>query len=63
MSLLTKFISSDLSSRKSKDGHESNEIVWNFAEAAFQGTHADVLEIFDCCYAGDLGRQGGFSTR
>ncbi|KAL8952485.1 MAG: hypothetical protein Q9222_001588 [Ikaeria aurantiellina] len=39
-------------------------VVWNLAEAALQQTQADVLEIFDCCYAGDLfGRSRGFGTR
>lgn len=34
-------------------------VVWNFAEAALQQTQAHILEIFDCCYAGDLGRGSG----
>ncbi|MCJ1265850.1 Phosphatidylinositol-4-phosphate 5-kinase [Lobaria immixta] len=33
-----------------------NEVVWGHLEDNFQHTKADVLEIFDCCYAGDLGR-------
>jgi hypothetical protein len=37
-------------------------IVWNYTEANLQDTYADVLVIFDCCYAGDLGRAGR-STR
>jgi Caspase domain len=36
----------------------TDNIVWNFTEASLQDTYADVLEIFDCCYAGDLGRAG-----
>ncbi|MCJ1423610.1 hypothetical protein MMC29_001494 [Sticta canariensis] len=32
-----------------------NEVVWDNLENNFQHTKADVLEIFDCCYAGDLG--------
>ncbi|KAI4092361.1 MAG: hypothetical protein LQ339_007958 [Xanthoria mediterranea] len=41
-------------------------VVWNYAEAALQQTKADILEIFDCCYAGDLARGScgrGFGTR
>lgn len=40
--------------------------MWNYAEAALQQTKADILEIFDCCYAGDLARGScgrGFGTR
>lgn len=37
--------------------------MWSYAEASLQDTRADVFEIFDCCYAGDLGRGRGFSTR
>ena len=40
--------------------------MWNFAEFALQKTQADIFEIFDCCYAGDLGRGScgwGFGTR
>lgn len=40
-----------------------DRVVWNYAEASLQDTRADVFEIFDCCYAGDLGRGRGFSTR
>jgi hypothetical protein len=32
-----------------------NKVIWNRAEALLQDTRADVLEIFDCCYAGNLG--------
>ncbi|KAL8848727.1 MAG: hypothetical protein Q9221_006271 [Calogaya cf. arnoldii] len=45
---------------------EPATVVWNFAEAALQQTQADIFEIFDCCYAGDLGRGSGgrgFGTR
>ncbi|KAL8894256.1 MAG: hypothetical protein Q9192_004478 [Flavoplaca navasiana] len=41
-------------------------VVWNYAEASLRQTLADIFEIFDCCYAGDLGRgsRGGvFGTR
>ncbi|KAF7531834.1 hypothetical protein G7054_g8499 [Neopestalotiopsis clavispora] len=31
-----------------------NEVVWNSAEEIIKQTKADVLVIFDCCYAGDL---------
>lgn len=37
--------------------------MWNYAESNLQHIDADVFEIFDCCYAGDLGRGRGFSTR
>lgn len=32
-----------------------NKVIWNRAEHLLQDTRADVLEIFDCCYAGSLG--------
>ena len=32
-----------------------NKIIWNRTENLLQDTRADVLEIFDCCYAGSLG--------
>ena len=32
-----------------------NKVIWNRAEDLLQDTRADVLEIFDCCYAGNLG--------
>lgn len=38
-------------------------VVWNLAEANLEYTRADVFEIFDCCYAGYLGRGPRFSTR
>ncbi|KAL8950187.1 MAG: hypothetical protein Q9222_003765 [Ikaeria aurantiellina] len=47
-------------------GHpeELNEVVWGPIEDNFQHTKGDVLEIFDCCYAGDLGRtRQPWSTR
>ena len=34
---------------------ELNKVIWNRAEDLLQDTQADVLEIFDCCYAGNLG--------
>ena len=40
-----------------------NTVIWNKTEALLQDTHADVLQIFDCCYAGSLGQaQGGART-
>ena len=30
-------------------------VVWNRTEGILQDAHADVLQIFDCCYAGNLG--------
>ena len=41
-------------------------VVWNHAEFSLHHTLADIFEIFDCCYAGDLGRGsrgGAFGTR
>lgn len=39
-------------------------VIWNHTEGLLNDTHADILVIFDCCYAGDLGRfGGGLSTR
>ena len=39
-----------------------NKVIWNRAEDLLQDTRADVLEIFDCCYAGNLGTRSP-STR
>lgn len=36
-----------------------DRIVWNRTEICLQGAEADILEIFDCCYAGDLGPPRG----
>ncbi|MCJ1423613.1 Phosphatidylinositol-4-phosphate 5-kinase [Sticta canariensis] len=38
----------------SEDAEQLNDVVWAHLEDNFQHTKADVLEIFDCCYAGDL---------
>ncbi|KAL9606635.1 MAG: hypothetical protein Q9179_000221 [Wetmoreana sp. 5 TL-2023] len=38
-------------------------VVWNYAEASLQSTKADIFEIFDCCYAGDLRSGRGCGTR
>ncbi|KAL8736924.1 MAG: hypothetical protein Q9181_002189 [Wetmoreana brouardii] len=38
-------------------------VVWNHAETSLQRTRADIFEIFDCCYAGDLRSGRGFGTR
>jgi len=35
---------------------DRNEIIWNNIDNMFEHIKADMLEIFDCCYAGDLGR-------
>ena len=43
--------------------YEVEHVKWHFAEASLQRTTSDVFVIFDCCYAGDAGRAGGFSTR
>lgn len=32
-----------------------NRVVWNYSENNLRGNQSDVLEIFDCCYAGTLG--------
>ncbi|KAI4175771.1 MAG: hypothetical protein LQ343_001384 [Gyalolechia ehrenbergii] len=53
----------ELSSKRVPTVDRLDTVVWNLAEAALQQTKADVLEIFDCCYAGDLGRGRGFGTR
>ncbi|KAL9023831.1 MAG: hypothetical protein Q9180_008091 [Flavoplaca navasiana] len=34
---------------------ERNRLVWNKTEKLLRDAEADVLEIFDCCYAGTLG--------
>ena len=35
-----------------------NKVTWNCAEGNLLNTFADVLQIFDCCYAGSLGHRG-----
>ncbi|KAL8709711.1 MAG: hypothetical protein Q9225_007413, partial [Loekoesia sp. 1 TL-2023] len=35
-----------------------NRIIWNKTEALLKDAKADVLEIFDCCYAGALVQRG-----
>ena len=35
-----------------------NTAVWNKTEHILHDTQADVLQIFDCCYAGSLGTRG-----
>ncbi|MCJ1401715.1 hypothetical protein MMC11_004932 [Xylographa trunciseda] len=42
---------------------ELNKVIWNRAEDLLQDTQADVLEIFDCCYAGNLGNVRSTPTR
>ncbi|MCJ1431894.1 hypothetical protein MMC27_001250 [Xylographa pallens] len=42
---------------------ELNKVIWNRAEDLLQDTQADVLEIFDCCYAGNLGNVRSPPTR
>ncbi|KAL8920451.1 MAG: hypothetical protein Q9172_004498 [Xanthocarpia lactea] len=56
----------ELTGERSPTIDEPATVVWNFAEAALQQTQGDIFEIFDCCYAGDLGRGSGgrgFGTR
>ena len=51
--------SNPLDARKVMD-----RVTWNTTEVNLQDTHADVLQIFDCCSAGTLGSEtgrGGFS--
>ncbi|KAI4221144.1 MAG: hypothetical protein L6R36_007112 [Xanthoria steineri] len=38
---------------------ERNRLVWNKTEDLLRPAEADVLEIFDCCYAGTLGLARG----
>ena len=40
-----------------------NEIIWNDAESLLKGSAGDVLIIFDCCAAGNLGRDIGVRGR
>ena len=42
---------------------ELNKVIWNRAEGLLVDTRADVLEIFDCCYAGNLGDDRSLQTR
>ena len=35
-----------------------NSVIWNHTESNLLETFADVLQIFDCCYAGSLGDRG-----
>ncbi|KAL8801501.1 MAG: hypothetical protein Q9182_004404 [Xanthomendoza sp. 2 TL-2023] len=56
----------ELTGERSPTIDDPAKVVWNFAEAALQQTQGDIFEIFDCCYAGDLGRGSGgrgFGTR
>ncbi|MCJ1318298.1 hypothetical protein MMC15_003626 [Xylographa vitiligo] len=36
-----------------------DKVIWNRTETNLQDTHADVLQVFDCCYAGTLGTDRG----
>ncbi|KAL8740280.1 MAG: hypothetical protein Q9190_006998 [Brigantiaea leucoxantha] len=53
----------ELSGKRTPSMDEWDTVVWNHAEAALKNTKADIFEIFDCCYAGDLGRGRTFGTR
>ncbi|KAL9040449.1 MAG: hypothetical protein Q9214_004482, partial [Letrouitia sp. 1 TL-2023] len=53
----------ELSGKRTPSLDEYDTVVWNYAESALKNTKADIFEIFDCCYAGDLGRSRGFGTR
>ncbi|KAG4435036.1 hypothetical protein IFR05_009492 [Cadophora sp. M221] len=39
------------------------DITWNHVEGNLQETRADVLQIFDCCHASDLGRGSNLNPR
>ncbi|KAH7330215.1 hypothetical protein BKA65DRAFT_54129 [Rhexocercosporidium sp. MPI-PUGE-AT-0058] len=39
------------------------DITWNLVEGNLQETRADVLQIFDCCHASDLGRGSNLNSR
>ncbi|KAL8862604.1 MAG: hypothetical protein Q9178_001102 [Gyalolechia marmorata] len=56
----------ELTGERSPTIDDPATVVWNIAEAPLQQTKGDIFEIFDCCYAGDLGRSSGgrgFDTR
>ncbi|KAL8818522.1 MAG: hypothetical protein Q9223_002864 [Gallowayella weberi] len=56
----------ELTGERSPTIDDPATVVWNYAEGALQKTQGDIFEIFDCCYAGDLGRGSGgrgFGTR
>ena len=36
-----------------------NSVIWNNTESNLRDIESDVLQIFDCCYAGTLGTRGG----
>lgn len=48
----------------SEDTEDLDDVVWAHIEDNFRHTKADVLEIFDCCYAGNLNdTRQGWGTR
>ena len=47
----------------SDDHDKINKVIWNHAEFNLQNTNADIFEIFDCCYAGNIGRTRGYEKR
>ncbi|KAL9038912.1 MAG: hypothetical protein Q9180_002845 [Flavoplaca navasiana] len=56
----------ELTGKRSPTIDQPASVVWNHAEFSLHHTLADIFEIFDCCYAGDLGRGsrgGAFGTR
>ncbi|KAI9798991.1 MAG: Phosphatidylinositol-4-phosphate 5-kinase [Piccolia ochrophora] len=55
----------ELSGKRTPADHadDLDVVIWNNAELTLQNTLADIFEIFDCCYAGDLGRGRAWSTR
>lgn len=52
-----------VSGKRAPSKDVSDLVQWNTAEAPLQHTKADVFEILDCCYAGDLGKSGLSSMR
>ncbi|RDL32075.1 uncharacterized protein BP5553_09477 [Venustampulla echinocandica] len=49
--------------RRNQQESEWDHIVWNRTEHILKDTQSDVLVIFDCCYANDLGRGGPLNPR
>ncbi|KAL8828692.1 MAG: hypothetical protein Q9170_006495 [Blastenia crenularia] len=45
---------------REKNKRDRNNVVWNKTEELLKPAEADVLEIFDCCYAGELANRGEY---
>ena len=54
----------ELAGRKSLFDYQSevNRVIWNSAESNLLGTNGDVLQIFDCCFAGHKESRGPSSA-